>query len=120
MRTIRLLAILLLAGCTATGEDAELSDYQPLLENSPFLSAAFKKRLADREDGGFAPFSFHGYARDKDGWLVCLFQEKSKKTIWLRVDEEAEGHRLTAFDVEEQKVTIEKDGIEKTIQLETP
>ncbi len=116
-----ILPILMLAflPLLVTGEET-LADYQPLLENSPFLSKAFKERLAQSESSGSKNLTLNGYTRAGGEWKLCFIKKKDNLAVWAKVGEVVEGFTIKAFAPGTHSVTLEKSGISTTLKMEQP
>lgn len=101
-------------------QEATIEDYRPLLDNSPFLSLAFKDRLAKSESAGINQFSFNGYTRIDDEWRLCLIRKSDNIAFWVRVGEPVDSFTVSDFDPKKQSLTLEKNGIEANLKLEVP
>lgn len=93
-----------------------IEDYQPLLDNSPFLSVAFKARIA--AEATITDYSFNGYADIAGAWQLCLINKKDGLASWHAVGADVGGHKITDFNPDTQTITFEKEGISSTIILE--
>lgn len=100
--------------------EGSLADYQSLLENSPFLSLAFKERLAKAGAAGADRIRFTGYAFVEGEWIVCLEPEAGKPHKWLKVGESIRGHEIESFDEKAQSLTLKKGSIRSTVALKKP
>jgi hypothetical protein len=105
-------AVLLVALAKA---DEEPNPYQSLIDNSPFITPAFKARLGQRDA---IAVGFIGYTRIGDQWHIALFDKKSGKALWLRLDEEQEGIKVERFDQAEQQIHLTVGGIGFDLKLE--
>ena len=97
-----------------------IEDYRPLLDNSPFLTQAFKNRLANSDATGINHYIFVGYTQIGKNWKLCLINKKTNLATWVEVDGTLEGYILKAFHPKKQTIDFEKDGITATMELEQP
>jgi len=104
----------------ASGSEDSLEDYQPLLDDSPFLSLAFKDRLARAGASGANKISFVGYARIDKEWQLCLIPPGTSVAVWTTVGGEVTGFEVTAFDGKKQTVELKKNGVSATLKLSKP
>jgi len=103
----------------ASGE-ATLEDYRPLLDNSPFMSQAFKQRLAKAKSEGVKKITFSGYVRDEESWRLLFLWEGGKEVIWAKVGGDLKGFTIKEFSPESHSVIVVKAGIESTIEMDKP
>ncbi|MGZ0655280.1 hypothetical protein ACWPKO_13300 [Coraliomargarita sp. W4R53] len=106
--------------CSSSLLAETLEDYKPLLQNSPFLTQAFKQRLAKSEALGVNNYSFNGYTKIGEEWLICLINKKDQLATWIKINDEIEGYKLTAFNTKEQKLTFEKNSTTASMTIEKP
>jgi hypothetical protein len=114
---------LLLAAMAASAEETAgdpLAEYRPLLEDSPFLSIAFKERLARSKEGGAEAISFVGFAMVDGSWKVCLLPGGGEPATWTAVGEEISGFRIAGFDPEKRIVRLEKGSVSRDLEMKTP
>ncbi|WOO41925.1 hypothetical protein [Rubellicoccus peritrichatus] len=113
---------------TAGTEQAETEEaaeeppnpYQALLDNSPFMSKAFKARMAESNKRSAKGFSFQGYAKTDGEWLVCVFHSKDKFARWIKVGDEIHGYKIAELDPKAPSITISGHGTQLILQLENP
>ncbi|MBC2596160.1 hypothetical protein H5P28_17975 [Ruficoccus amylovorans] len=115
------LLICLLAGALSpsavlTAETME--DYTPLLENSPFMTLAFKEKLAKK--GGITGLSLHGYMWLDGKWNICLIQKDVEPAIWVSVGDVIKDYKITEFDPESGTLVLQKGSLTDTLKLEQP
>lgn len=125
MKRFSLALLLALAGTApplaAQEEPAgTIEDYRPLLDNSPFLSPAFKERLAKAGATGADKVVLTGYAFVDGAWLLCIEPEAGKPHQWLKVGDTVGDHTIESFDPEAQSLVLKKGSITTTIALKTP
>lgn len=106
-------AVLLLL--VSEGMAAETNSCQTLIDNSPFLTPAFKARLG-RNDA--VALSFIGYTRIADAWFFAVLDRKSGNAYWLKIDEEVDGIKIERFDEKEQAIHLTIGGIAADLVLE--
>lgn len=111
-----------MAGCVAVllwlvpqGRPDEANPYQSLIDNSPFMTPAFKARLGQRDT---VAMSFVGYTRVGTEWFFALLSRKSGKALWLKLNEEEEGIKIEQFDEAARKLHITVGGIGFELMLE--
>ncbi len=102
------------------GASGFIEDYQPLLENSPFLSLAFKERLAKAGASGADKILFTGYAFVEDEWILCLEPEAGKPHQWLKLGDSIGGHTIESFDPDAQSITLQKGSVQSKVPLQKP
>lgn len=112
-RTSWFAALLLLLA--AEGMAAETNSYQTLVDNSPFLTPAFKARLGRHDT---ISLTFIGYTRIGDKWFFALLDRKSGNAYWLKADEEVDGIKIERFDEKEQSIHLTIGGIGSDLMLE--
>jgi hypothetical protein len=113
--SVLLAGILLSAPRPAPAEPDEPNPYQSLIDNSPFLTPAFKAKLGQR-DG--TALSFAGYTRIEDEWLFGLLDRKSGAGYWLKLNEERNGIRIERFEEEKEKIHLTVSGIGFDLKLD--
>ncbi len=118
MKPLILSTLLLLVSLPLRAETLE--DYQPLLDNSPFLSKAFKDRLANSKATGMNQMTFSGYTKIDGQWRLCFINKKTHLAIWASVGDEIEGIKITRFDPLIHAVTLERGGVANTITMDKP
>ena len=89
--------------------------YPSLVENSPFLTPAFKARLGRRDT---VSMSFIGYTQIEGQWLFAVLERKGGKARWLKMEEEKEGIKIERFDEATQTLYLAVDGIGVELKLE--
>ena len=112
----------------ATNENSEtnvveveaMEEYQDLLENSPFLSLAFKERLAKAGVGGVNKIDFVGYAMIDGSWRLCIQADASSPPVWVGVGDDIAGFTIMSFQPKKKKILLEKGGIKAERPLEMP
>ncbi len=93
-----------------------LEDYQSLFDDSPFLTMAFKERIA--REASIRNYTFNGYARFGKEWQLCLINQATGLAEWHTVGADVGGYKLTKFNPKKQAITFEKEGITSTLKLE--
>jgi hypothetical protein len=97
-----------------------LEDYRPLLDRSPFLTQAFKERLAKSESEGINNYTFVGYVNLEGQWRLCLINNKTNLPVWLQIGEDIDGYTAAEFTPKSQSIRFEKNGIEATLTIDKP
>lgn len=92
----------------------ELAPYKRLLENSPFLTPAFKAQLARRDR---TSIRFLGYTLIGEVWYFALFDGKLDKTYWLTMDVEEDNIRVDKFDEKSEQLHVTVDGISFVLHM---
>ncbi len=92
----------------------DLAAYQSLLDNSPFLTPAFKAQLARRDRTAII---FLGYTRIGGTLYFALFDGKPDKTYWLTLNAEEDNIRIERFDEKTERLNITVDGISFELSL---
>ena len=82
--------------------------YQGLVDNSPFLSPAFRARLGKHDP---TTLSFTGYTRIGGLWYFALIERKSGQTYWLEMEKESNGIQVESFDEAAQMIHLAVGGI---------
>ena len=80
--------------------------YSPLLENSPFISDAFRARLNKVGKVNKNAYQFHGYARIDGIWTFSIFLKNGNKNLWLKSNETVENLTVTHFNEKKQTLTL--------------
>lgn len=122
-RQRRPLAACLAAACVAALAPAHAADnkaeeanpYQALIDNSPFLTPAFKARLGQRD---IVALSFVGYTLIGEEWYLAIVERKGGKTLWLKLNVEQEGIKVERFDEAARKIHLTVGGIGVDLELE--
>lgn len=91
---------------------------QSLLANSPFMSKAFKERLAKSDTGRIRELSFRGFAGNGDVWLINVYNNKNKQSQWVRLGDQINGITIAEFDKEGLRIKILKDATSVYLDLE--
>jgi hypothetical protein len=114
------LLLILLAGFVATvvkGEETE-RPYKDLVDNSPFLTPAFKERLGRRQSVSLK-LKFTGYTKVGNVWFFALRDVKSGKHYWLAKDVEEDGIKVVAFKPAKELINVMVGEVEIDLSLET-
>lgn len=118
MKTRWLILLGLLLVAPSFGEEkakpADDKTYQSLVDNSPFLSPAFKARLVKHDT---TALSFIGYTKIAAEWHFALIDKKSGETYWLKLNTEQEGIKVERFDEKAQQVHISVGGFGHDLPL---
>ena len=102
------------------GATETIEDYRPLLNNSPFLSKAFKDRLSKSDAAGINSYQFVGYTQIGETWNLCLINKKTKLATWVEEGKLLEGYTLVSFSPKNKEINFEKDGITAILKIESP
>jgi hypothetical protein len=94
-------AAVLCVGVVQAAENEQ--PYKSLVDNSPFLTPAFKARLGKHDT---TSLKFIGYTQIGSVWHFALIDKKSGKTLWLKTDEEYEGIKIESFDEDAQSIHL--------------
>jgi hypothetical protein len=97
-----------------------IEDYRPLLDDSPFLSQAFKDRIAKSDASGINSYRFVGYTQIAENWRLCLIKKKTNIATWIQVGESIEGYTLKKFAPKHQMLSFEKSGITAKLTIDKP
>lgn len=99
---------------TGTGNGVK----QELLANSPFMSKAFKERLAKSDGNRARDLTFIGFAGDSGSWLICVYNNQSKRAEWVEVGAEVNGVNIAEFDRQGLRIRVIKDATSTYLPLE--
>lgn len=91
-----------------------------LLANSPFMSKAFKERLAKSEGSRTRDLAFRGFAGDGSNWLICVYNNQSKRSEWVEIGAQVNGITIAEFDKEGMRIKVVKDATSTYLNLEQP
>lgn len=119
MKALVLSSLLLLASLPLLPGET-LEDYTPLLDNSPFLSKAFKDKLAHGKATGMNVYNFIGYTKIDDKWRLCFIHSKEGTAVWAGVGDQIGDFTVTRFDPFINAVTLERGGVSNTITMDKP
>jgi len=86
----------------------EPNPYQPLIDNSPFLTPAFKARLGARDT---VSLDFIGYTLIGEEWFFAIHDRKTDRAHWLKMDVEKDGIKIEKFDEKTQTIHLTVGGI---------
>jgi hypothetical protein len=101
-------------------EEDSLARFTHLLNDSPFLTLAFKERLAQTERTPTRNLSFTGYAKIDGEWLLCIHNKEIGDFNWVRVGETINDFLVKSFDVKKEKITLVFNNREILLALEKP
>lgn len=118
--TIPLLSVLFLSALGSLPGTETIETYRPLLNNSPFLTPAFKDRLAKSDATGIRNYQFVGYTQFGQDWKLCLIHKKTQLAKWIGINESIADYTLKEFTPANQTLLFEKEGITTTLTLEKP
>jgi hypothetical protein len=99
----------------AMGLAGEPNPYQGLIDNSPFLTPAFKARLGQRDN---IAMTFIGYTQIGEVWFFAILDRKTGVARWLKMGEEQNGIKVEQFEEKEQKIHLTVGGIAFDLTLE--
>lgn len=91
---------------------------QALLANSPFMSKAFKERLAKSDTNRARDLAFRGFAGNAGNWLICIHNNKSKESRWVKLGEQVDGITIAEFDPSTMRIKVIKDATSTFLKLE--
>ena len=94
---------------------AEVAPYKSLIDNSPFLTQAFRNQLGRRDR---AAIEFRGYTKVDDEWQFGILDTKSGKAYWLRLHEEEDHILVERFNRSAERLFIKVDGIAVELRLQ--
>lgn len=77
--------------------------YKSLIDNSPFLTPAFRARLVKHDT---TSLKFIGYTKIGSVWHFALIDKKSGKTHWVKIGEEYDGIKIESFDEPAQSIHL--------------
>ena len=92
----------------------EVAPYKSLIDNSPFLTQAFRNQLGRRDR---AAIEFRGYTKVDDEWQFGILDTKSGKAYWLRLHEEEDHILVERFNQRAERLFIKVDGIAVELRL---
>lgn len=120
MKTITCLLLGIFSAGSLLSSESPLDRYRALLDDSPFLSMAFKARIAQVDTSAYQNLAFLGFA-DIDGeWQLCLYNKQRSTTHWVKVGEKVLGFRVASFNENNHTITLEKASVSVTVSLESP
>ena len=106
-----------------------------LAEDSPFLPPNFKAQLQKKLEEEKKPpppppkppplieknLEFKGCMRLRNVWRFCIFDKRSGKSSWVKLNNKSDaGFTVIEFDVENKTVVIEENGHKESISLKIP
>ena len=112
MKTRHVLAFVL--ALAAGGVAEEETPYQALIDNSPFITPAFRARLGKRDA---IAVGFIGYTRIGEDWFFALYDKKSGKALWLKMGDEQEGIKVEEFAEKKEQIHLTVGGIGFDLKL---
>lgn len=80
--------------------------FKPLVDNSPFITPAFRERMRAGRERGRARIIFHGYARLGEEWVFSLLNTRNGQHYLLPMNKEEDGIRVTGFNENEQRLQL--------------
>jgi len=119
MKKYRIIFFLLFFYIPVQSADSGMEEYRPLLNDSPFLSLAFKERLAQADTEGHRNLAFLGYARLDGEWQFCLYDKRRSNTHWVGLNGSVQGFTVTSFNVRRRTITLEKNSVSVNVALES-
>lgn len=93
---------------------------QELLSNSPFISKAFKERLSKSDSSRTRDLVFRGFAGDGNTWLICVYNNQSKRSEWVSLGDQVNGITIAEFDKDGLRIKVVKDATSTYLNLEQP
>jgi hypothetical protein len=118
--TIALLCASAIFHSLAGAQEEQLARFTPLLNDSPFLTLAFKERLAQTERTPTRNLSFTGYAKIDGEWLLCIHNKETGDFNWIRVEDTVSDFLVKSFDVKKETITLVSNNREIPLVLEKP
>lgn len=103
-----------LAPGSGQAED-EADRYRSLIDNSPFLTPAFKARIGQRDTGALR---FVGYTRIGGEWQFAVSDTKANVGYWLKQNEEQNGLKVERFDEKTETIHLTIAGIGVDLSLQ--
>jgi hypothetical protein len=97
-----------------------MARFAPLLNDSPFLTIAFKERLAETVASPIRNLSFTGYAKIDGEWLLCIHNKQSGEFNWMRIEHAIDELLLKSFDPKKEVITLEYQNQQLKLALEKP
>lgn len=97
-----ILWLIALCAGLAVAEEKE-TPYKSLIDNSPFLTPAFKARLVKHDT---TSLKFIGYTKIGPVWHFALIDKKSGKTHWIKIGEEYDAIIIESFDETAQVIHL--------------
>lgn len=89
-------------------------------QSSPFMrnaGAPSPNATAGAEESGF---QFSGVVSMGSHTLVCITEEATKRSHWIKVGQSADGIHVLSHDANSQQVTIRQGGRQSSLQLKAP
>lgn len=119
MKTIRVALLILPLCLMSRGGVAEEAKrpYPELVENSPFLTPAFKDRMGRRKSVSLN-LKFTGYTKVGEVWFFALTDVKAGKHYWLAENVPEDDIKVISFKPKKQlvNVMVGEIGIELTLE----
>jgi hypothetical protein len=112
---IVLLLVILPVGVSLAQEEEK--PYRSLVENSPFLTPAFKARLG-RHKSVSLNLKFTGYTKLEGTWYFALLDVKSGKNYWMQEKVEQDGILVESFQRAKEIVHLKVGDIAFELKLE--
>lgn len=110
------LCLVVLVASGAFGEESE-RPYKSLVQNSPFLTPAFKARLGRRKSVSLN-LKFTGYTKVGDVWFFALRDVKSGKHYWVEENVEQDGIKVVSFKRKQALINVTVGEIDIDLSLE--
>jgi len=105
---------------TTHANDDPMARFAPLLNDSPFLTIAFKERLAQTETAPTRNLRFTGYAKIDGNWLLCIHNTQSGESNWVRIDDTLGDFLIKSFDLRSETITLVANNREIPLALDKP
>ncbi len=86
--------------------------YQPLVTNSPFMSAEYRASLMNSMNAGRRELLFTGLSRPGGVWWFGLEERRQNRTYWMSEGESDNGIEIRQFDETARALTVSIDGRE--------
>ncbi len=93
--------------------------YQPLVTNSPFMSAEYRASLLNSMNAGRRELLFTGLSKPGGEWLFGLEERRQDRTYWMASGESDNGIEILQFDETERTLTVSIDGREFILRFST-
>lgn len=114
MKTSLIMVTVLVLALPALAADKKDKNYQSLVDNSPFLTPAFKARLGKRDN---VSLLFMGYTRINGEWHFSVVEKKSGQSQWMKIDVEYNGLKIERFDEKAQSIHVTVGGLGVDLKL---
>lgn len=89
-------------------------------QSSPFMRNAATPAASASATAEESGFQFSGVVAMGKDTLVCITEESTKRSHWIKVGRTVEGIHVAGYDAASQQVVIRRAGRESALQLKAP